>query len=118
MRDPSRVRVVGPLAPFRAGFAAELAESGYRRAPAALQLRLMAQVSAWLARERLDVGALSPAAVERFWAERRAAGYTDYVSPKALVPLLEYLRALGVIPQRRDEWSRRSRRCSSATAST
>jgi integrase/recombinase XerD len=99
MRDPSRVRVVGPLAPFQAGFAGELAESGYRRASAALQLRLMAQVSAWLVREGLDVGALSPAAVERFWAERRAAGYTDYVSPRALVPLLEYLRGLGLIPE-------------------
>jgi hypothetical protein len=40
MRDPSRVCVVGPLAPFQPGFAEELAESGYRRASAALQLRL------------------------------------------------------------------------------
>jgi len=86
------------LAPFQAGFVEELAESGYRRASAALQLRLMAQVSVWLAREGLDVQALSSAAVERFWAERRTAGYSDYVSPKALVTLLEYLRGLGLVP--------------------
>jgi integrase/recombinase XerD len=98
MRDPSRVRVVGPLAPFQAGFAAELAESGYRRVTVALQLRLMAHMSAWLVREGLDAHALSPAALEQFWADRRAAGYGDFASPKALAPLLGYLRGLGVVP--------------------
>jgi integrase/recombinase XerD len=98
MRDPSRVRVVVPLASFQAGFAAELVESGYRRESVALQLRLMAHLSAWLVREGVDADALSPAAVERFWAERRAAGYGDFVSPKALLPLLGYLRGLGVVP--------------------
>src|ERR671937_832238 len=42
--DPSRVRVVGPLAPLQAGFAAALVETGYRRGSVALQLRLMAQL--------------------------------------------------------------------------
>ena len=31
-------------------------------------------------------------------AARRAAGYTNYLTPKALAPLLGYLRVLGVVP--------------------
>jgi site-specific recombinase XerD len=39
---------------------------------------------------------------ERFLAVRRAAGYTLYLSPKALVPLLGYLRGLSVAPEAPD----------------
>src|SRR3989304_5636954 len=53
MRDPSRVRVSGPLEPYALGFAAELSRVGYSRDSAAFQLRLMAHVSGWLAGEGL-----------------------------------------------------------------
>jgi site-specific recombinase XerD len=98
MRDPSRVQVVGPLAPFAAGFAAELERVGYTRNAAALQLLLMAQLSDWLERERLTAAALTPGRVEAFAAARRAAGQGTYRSAKALAPLLVYLRRLGVVP--------------------
>ena len=51
MTDLSRVRVTGPLAPFAAGFAAELVAQGHASQPAAQQLRLMAHVSRWLLAE-------------------------------------------------------------------
>ena len=51
MRDPLRVRVSGPLEEYASGFAAELARVGYMRDAAACQLRLMAHLSGWLARE-------------------------------------------------------------------
>ena len=54
MTDLSRVRVTGPLEPFAAGFAAELVDQGYSLQPAALQLRLLAHLSRWLAAERRD----------------------------------------------------------------
>ena len=38
MRDPSRVRVSGPLGEYASGFAAELAHVGYTRDAAACQL--------------------------------------------------------------------------------
>jgi integrase/recombinase XerD len=98
MRDPSRVRVVGPLAPFAAGFAGELERVGYTRNAAALQLLLMGQLSAWLERERLTASALTPGRVEAFAAARRAAGHRTHRSVKALAPLLVYLRRLGVVP--------------------
>jgi integrase/recombinase XerD len=98
MHDPSRVRVSGPLEVFAAGFAAELARLGYRRTPATFQLQLMAHASRWLQREGLDAHELTSEVVERFLAERRAAGYTNYVTARAMAPLLGYLRGLGVAP--------------------
>jgi integrase/recombinase XerD len=98
MHDPSRVRVSGPLKVFAAGFAAELARLGYRRTPATFQLQLMAHASRWLQREGLGADDLTSEVVERFLAERRAAGYTNYVTARAMAPLLGYLRGLGVAP--------------------
>ncbi len=98
MHDPSRVRVSGPLEVFAPGFAAELAGVGYRRASLVFQLRLMAQASRWLERERLGAEALTSEVVERFLLARRAAGYTNYVTARAMAPLLSYLRGLGIAP--------------------
>lgn len=98
MHDPSRVRVSGPLEVFAAGFTAELASVGYRRTPIAFQLQLMAHASRWLHSEELGAEELTSDVVERFLAERRAAGYTNYVTARAMVPLLGYLRGLGVAP--------------------
>jgi site-specific recombinase XerD len=98
MKDPSRVRVSGPLEPFVAGFAAELRRQGYTQNSQGLQLQLAAHLSRWLAVEGLDSHALEPATVERFVTARRAAGYVNHTSAKALRPLLTYLRALGVTP--------------------
>jgi hypothetical protein len=85
--DPSRARVTGPLQPYAAGFAAELARLGYASGPACGQMFLMAHVSRWLAGEGLDAGGLTPEAAGRFLAARRAAGYTRLLSPKGLAPL-------------------------------
>ncbi len=53
---PSLVRVVGPLAPFAAGFAAELAGLGYTPLSAANQLRVLAHASRWLRAQGLEAG--------------------------------------------------------------
>jgi site-specific recombinase XerD len=98
MHDPSRVRISGPLEAFRAGFAAELGRLGYRRTPATFQLQLMAHASRWLDGEGFGAEGLTSEVVERFLADRRAAGYTDRVTWRAMVPLLGYLRGLGVAP--------------------
>jgi integrase/recombinase XerD len=47
----SRVKVVGPLAPYALGFGQELVRRGYTDLSAAEQLRLMAHVSRWMASE-------------------------------------------------------------------
>ena len=99
MHDPLRVRVSGPLQPCVAGYAAELGRVGYTASGAILQLRLVANLSAWLEAEGLAPGALSAAQADRFLAARRAAGHTRYASTRAIQPPLEYLRRLGVVPE-------------------
>jgi site-specific recombinase XerD len=98
MKDPSRVRVNGPLEAFAPGFAAELERLGYSPIGATLQLRLMARLSRWLESQGLGAAGLMVDVVERFLAERRAAGYRDYVTARATAPLLRFLRGLGVAP--------------------
>jgi integrase/recombinase XerD len=103
MGDPLRVRVTGPLEPYASGFVLELVDRGYTPVSAAHQMRLMAHLSRWLAGERLGSDDLSSARVEEFFAARRAAGYTNYVTRRALTALLEYLRGLGVVPPAGEE---------------
>jgi site-specific recombinase XerD len=98
MLDPSRVQVRGPLEGFAAGFAVELRAVGYRRVPVVFQLQLMAHASRWLEGEGLLAGALTSEVVERFLAARRAAGYANHVTARAMAPLVGYLRGLGVAP--------------------
>jgi|HubBroStandDraft_3_1064219.scaffolds.fasta_scaffold12230_2 site-specific recombinase XerD len=99
MGDPSRAGVAGPLQQYAPGFAGELVRLGYTSESAYGQMLVMAHLSRWLAGESLDAAQLAPQVTERFLAARRAAGYTLYLSPKALVPLLSYLRRMGVAPQ-------------------
>lgn len=90
--------MVGPLAAFAPGFAAELVARGYRPGSAAAQLALMAEASRWLAGRGLEAGDLSEERVARFMAQRRVSGRARLFSPRAMVPLLEYLRSVGVVP--------------------
>jgi integrase/recombinase XerD len=98
MADVSGVGVSGPLGPFVAGFAAELSRQGYKPQPVGKQLGLVTMLSGWLAAEGVAVSGLVPDVAERFCAARRAAGYTDRATVRALDPLLGYLRALGAAP--------------------
>ena len=95
---PSSVRVVGPLAEYTRGFREELEHQGYRSNAAADQLRLMAHVSRWLAAHKLEVGALDERRMQQFLKARRAEGYVLWLSPKALGPLVTYLRGIGLAP--------------------
>ncbi|HJW75962.1 MAG TPA: site-specific integrase [Thermoleophilia bacterium] len=98
MADPSGIRVAGPLKAFAIGFATELLRQGYTPDSARLQMYLMAHLSRWLGAEGLNAGGLSTAEVGRFLDARRAAGYTQYLTGKAMRPMLTYLRKRGVAP--------------------
>lgn len=97
MRRVSRVLVSGPLAEFAVGFAERLAGLGYSPPGAEGQLRLMKHLSVWLAAEGLSVDGLTVDVVARFVAGRRARR-SSLRSERALVPLLVFLRELGVAP--------------------
>jgi integrase/recombinase XerD len=98
MDGSKRARVTGPLELHALGFADELRGQGYLRRSIQKQLELMDHVSGWLTAEGLDAAGFTLAAGHGFLAARRSAGCTRYVSPKALMPLLGYLRSLGVAP--------------------
>jgi integrase/recombinase XerD len=98
MKNPSRVRLSGPLQEFGPGFVGELERLGYSPIGATLQVRLMARVSSWMQAEGLVPWELCDEVVARFLVERRAAGHRDYVTARAMAPLLAYLREFGVVP--------------------
>ena len=96
MGEPSRVRVTGPLEPFAAGFVAELQESGYRPAAAAVQVRVLAHLSGWMQEEHVSADGLREPEVERFRREHVAGVASVRGAGTAVV--LSYLRGLGVVP--------------------
>ncbi len=89
-------RMSGPLTCHVEGFAADLRSKGYTELSLANQLRLMADLSRWLHRQRLAVEKIDPVVVRRFLKKRRRT-YTCFTSERALAPLLGYLREIGVV---------------------
>jgi integrase/recombinase XerD len=98
MTDPTRVRMTGPLAPFAAGFAASLADVGYRPLSARNQLTLFAHVSRWLEGQGLVSNDLNTERIEAFLQERRDRGYTCWRTVAGMRPMLGFLRGHGVVP--------------------
>lgn len=94
----SPVTVSGPLACYAEGFRCELAGLGYTALSVANQLRLMAHLSRWLASEDLAAPDLTVERTTLFLEARRAQGYTCWLSPRGLAPLLGYLRSRGSAP--------------------
>jgi integrase/recombinase XerD len=95
--DPSHVRFTGPLTRFASGLAEELVLLGYTATSATAQMQLAAHLSRWLESQGMGPGDLTGPVIERFMAARRAS-YTSHYSPRALGPVLGYLRRLGVAP--------------------
>ncbi len=95
---PSRVFVVGPLAPHVAGFRSELALQGYRPLALTCQLRVLAHLSRWMAGQGLEPAGLDTERIEQFLEARRAEGYTLWTSPKGVEPLVRYLRSCEIVP--------------------
>lgn len=90
--------VRGPLESYVGGFAAELLRRGYTRTSAEQHVCFIAHLDRWMLAEGIGVGELRGSIIERYLAERRAAGYVEYRSVRAMRPLLEFLSPLGVLP--------------------
>ncbi len=84
----SQAWMAGPLSGFKEGFRERLDELGYTPSSARDQVRLMAELSDWLANESLDAARLSSEVAGRFLAARRSEGRRTHLTPRALVPLL------------------------------
>ncbi|MGI8701289.1 MAG: tyrosine-type recombinase/integrase [Nocardioidaceae bacterium] len=90
--------VRGPLKPYVAGFAEELLRQGYTRTSVEQHVCFIAHLDRWMAAEALELSELGASCIERYLTERRAAGYVEYRSVKAMAPLLEFLTPRGVLP--------------------
>lgn len=88
----------GPFTVYARGLAGELARLGFTESSARAQLGLAAHLSRWLGWAGLGTRDLTASVVDAYLVARRSAGYTAYLTPKALAPLLGYLRELGVAP--------------------
>jgi integrase/recombinase XerD len=98
MHSTSPIVVPGPLAPFMAGFDAELARLGYPPDSAYGQLRLAAELSAWLASAGMGPAEVTAETLEVFLAGRRAGGHSRGRTGRAFAPLVAYLRGLDAVP--------------------
>ncbi len=98
VRDPSRVRVTGPLVVHAGGFGSELDRQGYSVWTTIAHLQLMGHLSQWLDAGGLAAGDLTDATVARYLQDRRASGQVRRLTRRGLIPLLGYLRQLGLAP--------------------
>lgn len=98
MFDPASVRFRGPLVPHVMGFWAELMQQGYAPFSGRNLLLVAAHVSRWLDDRGLGTRALTGERVAQFAAHRRRQGYTKFLTPHAVEPLLGYLRGVGAAP--------------------
>ena len=98
MNDGCRVRMMGPLVLYADGFREELAAHGYAVQTTDRNLRILAHLSSWMLDQGLSVAELSGARVEGFIEARRHEGYRRWLSVPAVMPLIGYLRRLGIVP--------------------
>lgn len=94
MKVSARVRVSGPLVSYVEGFTAALSAQGYTDRSIANQLGLVAHLSRWIDRRVIAPEQITAYVVERFIADRRRT-HAALRSPRALEPLLAYLRSVG-----------------------
>ena len=98
MSKVAEVRVPGPLGPFASAFRKALPAAGYTPLSAVNQLRLMAHLSRWLDARGLSAPDLTDERVEQYLAQRRTAGYSGLIGRRAMAPILNVLKASGVLP--------------------
>jgi site-specific recombinase XerD len=96
--DPSKVRFVGPLAPFAPGLVTELASLGYTNGSATAQTRLAASLSRWMAAAGVRLGGLTEPVLDAYLAWRRSR-YSNFYSRRSLAPALAHLRRVGALPE-------------------
>jgi len=94
---PCWARVSGPLEPYAAGCRRELERLRYTPLTAAAHVRLVAHLSRWMADRDVAVSGLTLAVIDAYFTDRRAAGYTGWVTRRSASWLLEYLRGLDVL---------------------
>ena len=84
------------LGPQVEGYRAWLAQRGYTPQTVRNMLKDLGQVGVWMSTAGLETDQLDEDAMVRFLAARQAAGRRRALGPRAMIPLLTYLRDAGV----------------------
>ena len=74
------------LEPHIVGFAGHLLRQGYARTSTGQHVCFLAHLDRWMSVEGIGLDGLSRPVIERYLDQRRAAGYVEYCSMKALPP--------------------------------
>jgi len=91
-------RKPGELGPHVEGYREWLAGRGYTPATVRGMLKNLGAVGRWMSREGLREAQLDEAAMVAFLVASGAGGRRRVLGPRAMVPLLSYLRGVGVCP--------------------
>jgi site-specific recombinase XerD len=90
-------RKAGLLGPQVEGYRDWLTQRGYTPGTVRNMLKDLGQVGVWLAGAGLEASQFNQERVSEFLAARRASGRRRIPGPRAMVPLLSYLRDAGVV---------------------
>ena len=96
--DQKKRRGKNPVTTLSRGLEEELRRQGYAPGTIWKHRKLLNDLSGWLQSQQLAMGDLSMAQVDRFMADRRAAGVRKLKTRKALGPILGHLRGLRLVP--------------------
>jgi site-specific recombinase XerD len=90
-------RKPGLLGSQAEGYRAWLLQQGYTPGTVRNMLKDLGQLGLWSVAEGLELADLDEKRMAAFLAARRAAGHRRALGPRAMVPLLSYLREVGVV---------------------
>lgn len=93
-----RRRKAGLLGPQVEGYRAWLGQRGYTVQTVRNMLEVLGQVGVWLSGEGLEAAQFDEERVAAFLTAQRRAGHRRVPGPRAMVPLVAYLREAGVVP--------------------
>jgi integrase/recombinase XerD len=96
--DQKKRRVRNPVTVLSKGLEEDLRRQGYAPGTIWKHRKLLGELSSWLRGQQIAMGDLSMAQVDRFMADRRAAGVRKLKTRRALDPILGHLRGLKLAP--------------------
>jgi hypothetical protein len=117
-------RKAGRLGPQVEGYRVWLADRGYTPATVRNMLKDLGQAGVWISGAGLEAVQLDEHAMAAFLASRQAAGRRQALGRRAMIPLLSYLREVGVTPAAKPPqtrmcwWLSRSNAASKSASST
>ena len=98
MEHVPRVHMTGPLGPYQDALWTELLRRGYPACSAVGLIRVAVHMSKWLSDAHQSGSDLTRLRIQEYLQHRQVCGCKQWITLMGLTPILEPLRALGVVP--------------------